>query len=185
MSFSKIPPCRLRPSPLLTCAKGNLLSMQQQDAAPAQDCNVMSLKTQKRITMQTNILVCVVLIYISFLSVLNLYQVLGQEEEEASARPSPFRPEFKRLRSASARPTLFFRCYSLLNWRRWCRRRGTGEKDGDGARPMLFFLELKIMWKGKNECEHARSLYEQLFFGYIPCKQEDWDCFLYLLLSKY
>jgi hypothetical protein len=111
--------------------------------------------------------------------------VLGQEEEKASARPSPFWPELKRLCSASARPTLFFRCYSLLNWRQWCRRRGTGEKDGDGARPMLFFRELKIMWKGKNEREHARSLYEQLFFGCIPCKQEDWDCSLYLLLSKY
>jgi hypothetical protein len=158
--------------------------MQQQDAASAQDLYVMSLKTQKRITMQTKISVCVVLIYISFCPQPQL-PVLGQEEEEASARPSPFWPEFKRLRSASARPTLFFRCYSFLNWKRRCRRRGTGEKDGDGARPMLFFLELKIMWKGENERKHARSLYEQLFFGYIPCKQEDWDCFLYLLLSKY
>jgi hypothetical protein len=43
-----------------------------QDAAPAQDRYVMSLKTQKRITMQTKISMCVVLIYISFLYVLNL-----------------------------------------------------------------------------------------------------------------
>jgi hypothetical protein len=46
--------------------------MQQQDAAPARDCYVMSLKTQKIITMQTKISMCVVLIYISFLYVLNL-----------------------------------------------------------------------------------------------------------------
>jgi hypothetical protein len=63
--------------------------MQQQDAAPAQDHYVMSLKTQKRIMMQTKILMCVVLIYISFLSVLNLSCQYLDKKKKKQAQDLP------------------------------------------------------------------------------------------------
>jgi hypothetical protein len=57
--------------------------MQQQDAAPAQDRNVMSQEIKKKIRMQTKILVCVVFIYISFLSCLLSCQYLDKKKKQA------------------------------------------------------------------------------------------------------